>query len=486
MESSIYPNTRPPYLEEIAGKPYYANYTSPILPKYDGITGNAREHIKRVSSKLERSGNAVHEKFFALEERLMLSDLQHEKQRVFEGLLEYIRGFRDLSLLCYDPVEEERLEDVCISSILYEYRPYLENLQISSFTRLVKATRRTSMSMRKPSKELYSILEVWVKDGVVTLPKCKHEPTEEEKRNPLYCRYHRRCDHHTMDYYAFRNIFHNRVAKGDLVIKVRKRVDLRMCRPKVVRIFFMGREDPMEEEVKNMASSILTPPSLVDEEMLMRIQHEDKIHSFPEGIGLKPMARREVTQAPGPLYVTAFLGASRIKRALVDTSASTNIFPLPTFDALGIPRGRIILEPMQVARIEALQQSILGHMSLDLMVGPIQAPTLMHVMEGNTSYHIILGRPWLKVYKAVASTYHQCVKAIWRNKQVVIEATKIPFNRVELHFAEAALYQEYELKGENRILPFNPIALQTEEENDGEMVELEKPPKIRRVVGPDG
>ena len=67
---------------------------------------------------------------------------------------------------------------------------------------------------------------------------------------------------------------------------------------------------------------------------------------------------------------------------------------------------------MQGARIGALQQNTLGHVSLDLRVGPIQAPTLMHVMEGNTSYHIILGRLWLKAYKAVASTYHQCVKAI--------------------------------------------------------------------------
>ena len=67
-------------------------------------------------------------KFFALEEKLMLSDLQHEKQRVSEGLLEYICRFRDLSLLCYDPVEEERLVDVCIAGMLFEYQPYLENL----------------------------------------------------------------------------------------------------------------------------------------------------------------------------------------------------------------------------------------------------------------------------------------------------------------------------------------------------------------------
>ena len=67
-------------------------------------------------------------KLFALEEKLTLSDLQHEKQRVFEGLLEYIPRFQDISLLCYDLVVEERLVDVCIAGMLYEYRPYLENL----------------------------------------------------------------------------------------------------------------------------------------------------------------------------------------------------------------------------------------------------------------------------------------------------------------------------------------------------------------------
>ena len=47
-------------------------------------------------------------------------------------------------------------------------------------------------------------------------------------------------------------------------------------------------------------------------------------------------------------------------------------------------------------------------------------------------------------------------------------------------------YEEYEPEGENRILPFNPIALQTEEKDDGEVVEPERPSKIRRIAGPDG
>ena len=73
-----------------------------------------------------------------------------------ERLLKYIRRFKGLSLLCYNPMEEERLVDVCICGMLYEFQPYLENLQLSKFTRFVEASRRTSMSIRKHSKGLTS------------------------------------------------------------------------------------------------------------------------------------------------------------------------------------------------------------------------------------------------------------------------------------------------------------------------------------------
>ena len=76
----------------------------------------------------------------------------------------------------------------------------------------------------------------------------------------------------------------------------------------------------------------------------------------------------------------------------------------------------------------------------------------MYVMDGDTSYHIILGRPWLKAHKVVASTYHQCIKAVWRGRLVTIEVTRIPYDRVELHYVEAALYQEFIPEGENKIL----------------------------------
>ena len=47
VESTVYVDTKPPYSEKVAGKPYPVNYTPPIFPKYDGMAGNSREHIKQ-------------------------------------------------------------------------------------------------------------------------------------------------------------------------------------------------------------------------------------------------------------------------------------------------------------------------------------------------------------------------------------------------------------------------------------------------------
>ena len=48
------------------------------------------------------------------------------------------------------------------------------------------------------------------------------------------------------------------------------------------------------------------------------------------------------------------------------------------------------------------------------------------------------------------------------------------------------MYQEFEPKGENIILPFNAIILEMEEEDDGEVIEPARPPKIKRNAKLDG
>ena len=110
----------------------------------------------------------------------------------------------------------------------------------------------------------------------------------------------------------------------------------------------------------------------------------------------------------------------------------------------------------------------------------------MHVMDDDTSYHIILGCPCLKAHKAMASTYHQCIKVVWKGRLVTIKATSMPYDRAELHYAKVALYQEFKPKRQSKILPFNATILESEEEGDKEVLEPKRPSKIRRTAKLDG
>ena len=60
------------------------------------------------------------------------------------------------------------------------------------------------------------------------------------------------------------------------------------------------------------------------------------------------------------------------------------------------------------------------------------------------------------------------------------------YDKAKLHYAKAVLYQEFELVGENKILPFNSTVLERKEEDDGEVIESEMAYKIRRITKPDG
>lgn len=48
------------------------------------------------------------------------------------------------------------------------------------------------------------------------------------------------------------------------------------------------------------------------------------------------------------------------------------------------------------------------------------------------------------------------------------------------------LYQEFEPERENKVLPFNAIILEQEEDGDRKVIESKRPPKIRRITKLNG
>ena len=143
----------------------------------------------------------------------------------------------------------------------------------------------------------------------------------------------------------------------------------------------------------------------------------------------------------------------QVRRALVDTGSCLNLIPLSTLQAANVSQQKIQRSPMEVTGFRGVTEYTIGHVQLVLrVVGPIVALTRFHVVNAETLYHVLLGRPWLHKHKLVSSTYHQCVKGRLNGKPIRIAANSSPFDQTEAHFVEAALYDDLASTGEPSIM----------------------------------
>ena len=180
-------------------------------------------------------------KYFQAEEKVTLVNLHSMKQGNGEELLKYIHRFHDMSLDCYVNYKESKLVGICIDNMSPEFRAHLENLDITRFAQLLQKTRKTALSVKPhiemtrekknppqvltvsvgdskrrkefgespapvpcTKEEMIAILNRWVADGIIRLSEVREEVTEEEKRSPKYCHFHRCIKHSTTDCWGIR------------------------------------------------------------------------------------------------------------------------------------------------------------------------------------------------------------------------------------------------------------------------------------------
>ena len=149
--------------------------------------------------------------------------------------------------------------EIYIDNMSHEYRAHLENLDTIQFAQVLYKARKTAIlvksSIAKRSKlekknasqafavftnepivgekrkreeeeeyppipctdeEMNVIIDKWMVDGVLRPFKPIREPTSEDMREPLYCRYHSYMGHGTRDCRAIRRTFHKQILDGTL------------------------------------------------------------------------------------------------------------------------------------------------------------------------------------------------------------------------------------------------------------------------------
>ncbi|XP_070005639.1 uncharacterized protein [Nicotiana sylvestris] len=135
--------------------------------------------------------------------------------------------------------------------------------------------------------------------------------------------------------------------------------------------------------------------------------HEDELP--PEGLGHNKA-----------LHITVQCEDYFITRILIDGGSSLNICPLVTLKKLGKVLNEIKDGAINVKTFDGSQRSTIGEISLCLQMGPTWLDFDFQVIDVPASYNLLLGRRWIHVVGAVASTLHQAVKFEWNHQEVII------------------------------------------------------------------
>ncbi|XP_075670331.1 uncharacterized protein LOC142640121 [Castanea sativa] len=282
-------------------------------------------------------------KYFHREEIVTLGTLQATKHRNGEDLMEYIKRFRDIALDCYDHCEEKTLLEMCMTNMIREYRAVLENLEISQFAQLLQKARKTAQSVKPSSdkrsapqamaastnerkrktdgreydtplpipctpKELDVLLDKWIADGIFKPNQAAREPTDEERRDPRFCRLHNYVQHPTAECWALRRLVHRRIKEGTLEL-IQQELDL------------------TAKERKTATEALVSMPSGVGIECLSAERIEDRalLQESTEIIFSDGDMEVGYPDHRRPLYLAASINQIPIKRALVDIGASVNL-----------------------------------------------------------------------------------------------------------------------------------------------------------------
>ena len=65
---------------------------------------------------------------------------------------------------------------------------------------------------------------------------------------------------------------------------------------------------------------------------------------------------------------------------------------------------------------DCVQRETLGAVNLTIKMGPAEFDEKFQVLDIDTSYNLLLGRPFIHMAGAVPSTLHQMMKLVWKNE----------------------------------------------------------------------
>ncbi|XP_070029204.1 uncharacterized protein [Nicotiana sylvestris] len=120
------------------------------------------------------------------------------------------------------------------------------------------------------------------------------------------------------------------------------------------------------------------------------------------------------------LHLTVKCEGYYVKRGMLDGGSGVDICPLSTLQRMDIGSERIRPNNVCVRAFDGIKRDTIGEIDLILTIGPIDFEVTFQVLDMNTSYNFLLGKPWIHAVGVVPSTLHKMVKFEHEDQEIVV------------------------------------------------------------------
>jgi hypothetical protein len=142
-----------------------------------------------------------------------------------------------------------------------------------------------------------------------------------------------------------------------------------------------------------------------------------------------------------PLYIEGNTTSAHLWRILIDPGSAVNILPVRSLTWTGYTIDDLDPTEVVICGFNNQGTSALGSITVKIQLSSFSFKARFFVIESNTSYSALLGRPWIHKYHVVPSTLHQCLKSLdGKGEQHRIVANPMPYSIHESHHADAKYY----------------------------------------------
>ena len=125
-----------------------------------------------------------------------------------------------------------------------------------------------------------------------------------------------------------------------------------------------------------------------------------------------------------PLFIDVACSGRKVPFVLLDNGSTLNVCPLVTSIALRFSPSDFGPSIQTVRAYNGTQRTVMGTLTTHVMIGPVKYSILFQVLRIQSSFNLLLGRPWIHKAGAIPSSLHQKVKFIHEGRIITIQSDR--------------------------------------------------------------